>query len=242
MDNCCDSIMKYLVFFFNFIFFVAGIALLGVGIYIQVTFKSYFDFIGDTYVNASIVIIIVALIIFVVAFFGCCGACTENSCMMMTFAFFMALILIAELGVAITVYVLRGEVETTISENLKKGLQNYGKSEYEGVTKAWDALQKDFKCCGIESYKDWGEVDKFNKTGATPDSCCKEQTDKCGNDALNDPSNINKEGCRDAFKGKLKDNALIIGGIAIGFALAQVIGVIVSCCLSKNMKNQNQHV
>ncbi len=39
MDNCCDSFMKYILFFINFILFCIGIALVAVGAYVQITVK-----------------------------------------------------------------------------------------------------------------------------------------------------------------------------------------------------------
>ena len=38
---------------------------------------------------------------------------------------------------------------------MKVGMQNYNKSGHDGVTQTWDIMQKDFKCCGVESYENW---------------------------------------------------------------------------------------
>jgi hypothetical protein len=58
-------------------------------------------------------------------------------------------------------------------------------------------VQTDFKCCGVENYKDWHNV-TFGKTGNVPDSCCKDFTSGCGQDVLNDPILADKvfnDGC-----------------------------------------------
>ena len=62
-------------------------------------------------------------------------------------------------------------MKTEITKNMEKGLQNYGSEGFEGVTTTWDLVQKDFKCCGVEDWKDWRNVTQFSD-GAVPDSCC----------------------------------------------------------------------
>jgi hypothetical protein len=47
MANCCDSMLKYIVFLFNFAFFATGCILIGIGAYVQIQMKSYFDFLGN---------------------------------------------------------------------------------------------------------------------------------------------------------------------------------------------------
>jgi hypothetical protein len=47
MGNCCDNMLKYIVFLFNFAFFATGCILIGIGAYVQIQMKSYFDFLGN---------------------------------------------------------------------------------------------------------------------------------------------------------------------------------------------------
>ena len=67
---------------------------------IVTTFKfqmsDYLNYFDDSYVNASVLFIVLGAIVLILGFFGCCGACTENSCMMFTFATLLALVVIAE--------------------------------------------------------------------------------------------------------------------------------------------------
>ena len=74
--NCCDSMLKYIVFLCNFIFFLTGCAVLGIGIYVQLTMSDYYDFLEEKYFGSSIILMVVGGVILIVAFFGCCGACT----------------------------------------------------------------------------------------------------------------------------------------------------------------------
>ena len=91
MDNCCDSMLNKLVAIFDFFLFLIGATLIGVGAYIHVKMSDYL-----TYFDASVLFIVLGAIVLILGFFGCCGACTENSCMMFTFATLLALVVIAE--------------------------------------------------------------------------------------------------------------------------------------------------
>ena len=91
MDNRCDSMLYKLVAILDFFLFLIGATLIGVGAYIHVKMSDYL-----TYFDASVLFIVLGAIVLILGFFGCCGACTENSCMMFTFATLLALVVIAE--------------------------------------------------------------------------------------------------------------------------------------------------
>merc|ERR1712020_881543 len=110
----------------------------------------YLDFLNKSYLNAAIVLMIIGGVILIVAFFGCCGACTENACMMYTYGTLRALILIALIGVTVTIVVYKGDVEEIVKKNMEKAMKNYNNETAKGVKETWDLLQKDVKCCGTE--------------------------------------------------------------------------------------------
>ena len=64
----------------------------------------------NAYISSAIVLIVLGAIIMIVAFFGCCGACTENACMMYTYGTLLALILIALIGVTVTIVVYKASI------------------------------------------------------------------------------------------------------------------------------------
>ena len=98
MENCCESLVKYFMVFFNILFILAGCVLIGFGAWSQIDAKDYLNFLGDNYVNTPIFLMIVGGVIFVVAFMGCCGAWKESKCLIYTYAFFLAVILVAQVS------------------------------------------------------------------------------------------------------------------------------------------------
>merc|ERR1711902_448205 len=99
MDDCCGSCWKKLVIAFNTIFLICGLALLGAGIYFQLTLEGFSAILGNENINPGTLLIIIGGITVIIAFFGCVGACCENrcgACMLKTFGSLVALLLLIE--------------------------------------------------------------------------------------------------------------------------------------------------
>jgi len=226
MENCCESIVKYFIFIFNFLLAVSGLALIGVGAYVQIQADNFLIFLGDNYVNTPIFLIIVGVVIFAVSFFGCCGALCENRCMIYTYSILLAVIIIAEIGTGIAGYILKDQLKAKLTNNMKEGLKNYNETSLDGVT--WDLVQADLHCCGVEGPTDWQ---------TTPDSCCVGgAVTGCGKN-----SSVKKyqTGCLSLLDSKFIENIYIVAGAAIGVAFVQFLGVIFACCIGKSISRSN---
>lgn len=60
--------------------------------------------------------------------------------MLYTYATLMALILLVEVGLAVTIYIFKGKAREFVSEAMKEGMKNYddtAKSEHGGVKETW---------------------------------------------------------------------------------------------------------
>jgi CD63 antigen len=219
--------------FWNILFTLAGCILIGFGAWSQLGARDYLNFLGENYVNTPIFIIIVGGVIFVVAFFGCCGAWKENKCMIYTYAVFLVLILIAQIGAGIAAYMLKGDLDTEVNKNMIDGMDNYGKEGYNGVTDTWDIVQKNLKCCGVEGKSDWFKHNITTADGFTPDSCCEGgQKEDCGE---KEEAQKYSQGCYQLFREQFVDNIAIIGGVALGVAGVEFLVVLIACCLGKRM-------
>jgi len=236
--GCCDTMLRYIVFLINFVFFMASVALIAIGAYISINMKSYLDFLDDNYTNASLVLIIIGAIIMIVAFFGCCGACTESPCMMYTYGTLMALILISLIGVAITIVVFKDDVKTLVEEKMKEGMQKYDASESGGVTETWNIIQHESKCCGVEGFKDWENTPFYQKSNGVPDSCCVQESKDCGKGAIQNPDNIYQEGCFAKFENTIVGNVAWAIGIGVAVAVLILIGICIACCQARTMKER----
>ncbi|GLV32500.1 Tetraspanin 39D [Carabus blaptoides fortunei] len=227
--------VKYLLFCFNLIFAVSGIVIITVGSIGLYYSDHYSEFVDGSYKSVPIFLIIVGVIVFVVAFFGCCGAVLEKHCMIITFAVFLLVIFTLELAVGIAGYVRRSEVADMLENNFNASLAEY-KTNPELRT-SWNTVQNDFKCCGIKGPSDWKAV--YN-SDELPYTCCENNSkdDKCTTSS----KNVFKNGCLPSLKEVLQSKAYVIGGVAIGVALIQLIGVVCACCLARSIKKEYETV
>ncbi|KAM4048126.1 CD63 antigen [Anomaloglossus baeobatrachus] len=223
--------VKYLVFFFNFLFWICGCALIGLGIYVLVQVHNPQVFKNASIFGPPIVIIAVGVVIFFISFFGCCGAAKENYCMVTTFAVLLGLIFLVEIAAAIAGYVYRNQVQNAFSDTITDGMKNYNSSTE--AKKGIDDLQKSFQCCGANNFTDWKNYDPFKGTNDVPDSCCKTPSTNCGKNL----TNIYTVGCVPQIENMLKTRIGIIAGVALGIAFFEILGIVFACCLMKGIRS-----
>ncbi|XP_077074639.1 CD63 antigen [Siphateles boraxobius] len=221
--------VKYLLFFFNFIFWLCGLALIVLGTLVRISFSNM-AIIKD-YSGSPLVLIIVGVVIFFIAFFGCCGAWKENHCMVTMFAVLLSLIVITEIGTAIAGYVYREKLPGFLDKSFKSMIAGYNKTEDRD---SLDALQKQLKCCGGNSSDDWVN---FSSTNSVPDSCCKNFTKGCGIGAMHDGKKIYTEGCKPKLEKIVKENILWFAVGALVVAFVQITGIVLACILMQAIRS-----
>ncbi|XP_049807583.1 23 kDa integral membrane protein-like isoform X1 [Schistocerca serialis cubense] len=224
------SCVKYLLFTFNLLFVISGIVIVSVGALALSNFSSYDTFFGGSVIAGPVLLLIVGIIVFIVAFFGCCGALKENHCMVVTFSVLLLIIFAMELGGGIAGYVLKDVLKDDLDTQLNSTLYKYESNE--DIKKAWDIMQTDLNCCGINGPDDW------NKAGLkVPASCCPsyDLNEMCASKQYD-------KGCMDALEKLISHHAVVLGGVGIGIAFVQLVGVILACCLAKSIRKEYETV
>lgn len=226
--------VKFLLFFFNFIFWICGLALIVVGILVQLGMHKNVMIKDPSASGVPILLIAVGVVIFFIAFFGCCGAWKENYCMVTTFAVFLSLIIIIEIAAAIAGYVFRNKVSAVVQDSLTDMITNYSNSTAE-FKNSVDKLQIDLKCCGVNSSSDWRHYKP--EGNSVPDSCCVNVTSNCGVGTMTDANKVHQLGCHDAMEAFLKKNIMwvIVGALVIAFL--QIMGIVFACCLMRGIRS-----
>ncbi|XP_072265135.1 CD63 antigen [Pyxicephalus adspersus] len=223
--------VKYLIFLFNLLFWICGIALIGLGIYVQIYLNKTLAIKSASASGAPIVLIAIGVIIFFISFFGCCGAAKENYCMVTTFAVLLVLIFLVEIAAAIAGYVFRNEVQDIYRDSFKVSMGKYSNSS--SARDEIDEIQKAFHCCGANSSSDWRDYAPYTGSSTVPDSCCKEIKVGCGKDQ----ANIYTTGCVQGIDEWIKRNVGIIAGVALGIAFFEILGIVFACCLMKGIRS-----
>ncbi|KAF7393052.1 hypothetical protein HZH66_008885 [Vespula vulgaris] len=223
--SCGLGLIKYLLFIFNFIFSLCGLAILVVGILMHINLNNYKEVVQENVTVPSVTFIVIGSIIFVIAFFGCCGAIRESHCMTITFASFLLTILIVQIAVAIYAFVVFRESNINVNDTYREVFSRYWTSSTE--REIVNIIQSNLKCCGVDSYRDF-----YGFNGTIPSSCCETlQTSSC-------PEQLSFQvGCSPALKNFLIYAGKVLGGIAIGIASVELIGIIFALCLAQSIKN-----
>ncbi|XP_070695427.1 CD63 antigen [Pempheris klunzingeri] len=226
--------VKFLLFFFNFIFWLCGLALIVVGILVQMALHNTFMIRDASASGAPIVLIGIGVVIFFIAFFGCCGAWKENYCMVTTFAILISLVIIVEIAAAIAGYIFRNKLSTVVQDSLTEMIHSYknGTTEFR---RSVDKLQMDLKCCGVNSSSDWRG---FKPDGnSVPDSCCVNVTANCGIGTMANPAKVYQKGCHDAVEAFLKKNIQWVIVAALVIAFLQIMGIVFACMLMRGIRS-----
>ncbi|XP_063220881.1 CD63 antigen-like [Bacillus rossius redtenbacheri] len=233
-------VMKYLIFIFNLLFVIVGIILISVGGVIKAEYANYVWFLDNRFFSVPALLIATGVIIFVVAFFGCCGVVKENYCMVLTFSLLLIVIFILELSAGIAGYVLRDNAEQFLVGKLYASMDHYNATG--GSSVVWDNTQRLFGCCGVVNASDWS--DRYKQQGERlPVSCCHLVVQQWGGDPCTVRSgNLNEPGCLGALKVFVAGHAATLGGIGIGIAVIQLLGLVFACSLTKNFRKRDVSV
>lgn len=241
MDGCMANLLKYLLFGSNFIIFVIGCVVLGLGIYALVDGASLVSLVdqsevGDSiditaFTSAAYIFIVVAVFVVILTFFGCCGAIKESKCMLGTYFVLILVMFIVMIAGAVLGYSTSMD---KLEDALQKTMPYYSESpnaedpKQVSVSEAWDEVQESLKCCGTylnknsnATYSGNSWIDHSNGTySATtefkvPKSCCTE-FDKV-DDCRKNPLSFNATGCLDKLEDTFHDNknTFLIAGIVI---------------------------
>jgi len=200
MDGCLANLLKYLLFGSNFVIFVIGCVVLGLGIYALVDGASLVSLVDQSgvsddinitaFTSAAYIFIVVAVFVVILTFFGCCGAIKESKCMLGTYftlilVMFIVMIVGAVLGYSTSMNKLQDALFKT-QPRYKDNVDSCTECDdsVKAITKAWDEVQESLKCCG--TFLDSGNnswtieqegkaaypVTVEGKTFVVPKSCC----------------------------------------------------------------------
>ncbi|KAH9492352.1 hypothetical protein Btru_026305 [Bulinus truncatus] len=245
-------ILKYSIFLLTFIFWVASITGIAFGVWMLMSNKVFIDDVTDLFLDPYVLLSFVAGIIFLISFFGCVGALRENILLLNLFYITLTVVLVMEGLMSTLVFLFytmpefRQAVKVGPEEVLKKAVKDY--FDNDGIRHWIDTVQKEFQCCGVSmsnsGYLDWQENIYFNCSKHNPSvyrcsvplSCCIFEPGeyinyRCGADIMNKEESyilhmINTKGCMKSFGEWLGKNDVVIGYVALGVIIPQILGVV----------------
>ncbi|VDN11097.1 unnamed protein product [Dibothriocephalus latus] len=193
----------------------------GFGIYLVI--ESLKSTITQT-IGVSSFVLAVGLLVFLLGFLGCIGACTENVCMLKTFAEIITVLIILEITAGILLFVYREKIEELTAKNIQyriKQILTAGSVNMAGAQSALDHLQSLLKCCGGEGPQDWKNQE--------PDSCCAYVITSC--------QQMYAQGCGEALYNVLKDKTLAMAIIIVLLAFLEIGAIVAACVLAEKLSS-----
>ncbi|NXW88488.1 CD63 protein, partial [Alopecoenas beccarii] len=249
--------VKFLVFIFNFIFWVCGVALVAIGIYAQLALDKALAVSSASAAGSPIAILVLGIVIFFVSFFGCCGAWKESYCMVTTFAVLLSIIFLVEVAAAIAGYVFKDKVGMLMGG--RPGGLGQWHSPPPDPLGCVSSPPSQFRCCGANNYTDWSTIERFRANDTVPRSCCSSNATSCNvhptpetvYEKVRPPpcppamlrgvwpplSRSAPQGCLQSIEAWMKKNILIVAAVALGIAFFEILGIIFACCLMKGIRS-----
>jgi hypothetical protein len=214
--GCGATCSKVILITFNFLFWLSGVALLVLGIWIVAdpSVENNLRMVEDP--DASLImtkylafaLIAIGGLVFVIGFLGCCGALKENKCLLGLYLFFLIIIAGAEIAAGVLGFIQKDKIEKKISAtlNTKWGKHDNGTAN-TATEDAIKYVQEQLKCC---------RPDPIPEDKAAPEEC-----------------NGHKAGCIEKLRDWVKGNAPILIGVACGFGGLEIFGIICAICLCR---------
>ncbi|XP_029996347.1 CD9 antigen isoform X2 [Sphaeramia orbicularis] len=168
----CGVVCKYILFIFNLIFAVVGIALLGLGLWLRFSnsTRGIFEIQelnSSTFVIGVTVLIVLGSVMLIVVSFGDYGACSEKTCALQVFSGLVAFLAGLEIVIGVLAYSKSDEVGLRIAEFYSSLYALYVSSGGDpaiGVILTF--IHNALHCCGVTGVK---VIEIAQKTCPKPD-------------------------------------------------------------------------
>jgi len=237
---CSYSIVKYLLFIFNFVFWLSGAALLGLAVYIRIDpdLGTAVEVAGVSIYTGSDILIGTGAAMLLVGFFGCFGAIKESACLLGLYFTCLLLVFGVEVGIGIWAFVNFSSVGEAVSGAIAK----------IDVTETTFQIniQQTFKCCGTnvtcEAFPSSIPLNCACVDPGTGTSCDTiANLTACAVTAGGDTSElIYTTPCSTAISDFIEENVTLLGGISLGIGVAEVLGMMVSLWLCCKIRNKDR--
>lgn len=249
-----SRVVKYLLFVFNFIFWVIALVMVAIGVYARVM-KHAETALACLSVDPAIMLLVVGVLMFIITFCGCVGSLRENICLLQTFCICLTVIFVLQLAAGVLGFVFSDKARNKVTDIINNAIVHY--RDDIDLQNLIDFGQREFGCCGGVTYTDWSQNMYFNcnmgnpsrESCSVPFSCCIISKDKevintmCGQgmqelEYLEAANHIYTNGCIDKLVNWIHSNLFLLGGIALGLAIPELVGMFLSQILINQIKDQ----
>lgn len=206
--------VKYLLFAFNFIFWLSGLLVLAVGLWLRFDPDTVELLTGDAAPSTFFIAVYILLgaggLMMVVGFFGCFGAVRESQCLLASFFACLLIIFGAEITAGVFGFLNKEQIAEEVQKFYSSSIADINDMNGTAIALIY---HKTLNCCG----------------GSTPETTS----------ALCPGDIEDTQDCLKAIEDFFNEKLHIIGYIGIGIAGVMIIGMIFSmvlCCAIRNSR------
>ncbi|KJH43859.1 tetraspanin family protein [Dictyocaulus viviparus] len=155
----CVKTLRSLVFIFNLFFWIAGIIIIGLGVWLlwDPVASDFFALHSTHHGSFQIVGWLLLAAGAITTFVGCCGCCGAwkmNQGALVGFFVVLVIVFCFELAAAYMAYSKQETIQQYIESSMYDTIRNRYASD-ANYKSAFDTIQREFECCGVKSYADW---------------------------------------------------------------------------------------
>lgn len=204
--------VKYLLFVFNFIFWLSGLLVLAVGLWLRFDPETVKLLTGDEAPSTFFIAVYILLgaggLMMIVGFFGCFGAVQESQCLLASFFACLLIIFGAEITAGVFGFINKEKISEEVQKFYSSSVAEISNSN--GTAAVYHQI---LNCCG----------------GSSPETTA----------ALCEDASEDTQDCLTAISGFFDQKLHIIGFVGIGIAGVMIIGMVFSmvlCCAIRNSR------
>ncbi|XP_064603240.1 tetraspanin-9-like [Liolophura sinensis] len=235
------SIAKLIFLIFNCIFWLMGVIIFILGVYVKLRKEAYLYLLPSNEASVAVSLAIAAgIIVFTTGTIGFLGIWMKNQCMLLLYFVLVLVIFCLEIAAGIIAVIYWNRINGDSSadrlewqNDFMTTLRDPSRREY------WDYVQRDLSCCGVTEYRDWHNYASTQLYYAVPDSCCQVEYVGCGQAG----GQLSwQEGCYTKLEEKVlaQDSIIMIAASGIALGVLQIALMITSLLYLKHLRSDHK--
>ncbi|XP_060794975.1 leukocyte antigen CD37 [Neoarius graeffei] len=228
----CLSITKYFLFLFNLIFFLLGLSILGLGVWIACSETIP----TPRYLSLSLLsylLVISGSVTVLLGFFGSLGALKEVKCMLAIYFILLTVLLAAQIIGTVLLFTQKSALVSSVEKHVLDIIKSFEKndSSLQHFHTSLEFVQREAQCCGWNGKDDWDNI---------PSSCYYKNatvngtvqiSNFCLHTISNNTCGVYEQNCGEIIKNWINEHLMIILGVVLALAVVEICGTILSMCL-----------
>ncbi|CAK1550064.1 unnamed protein product [Leptosia nina] len=222
--------LKTFLFVFNFMFWLAGLLILVIGLWAEFDLYKYMELSPDFSGTAPLVVIGVSGLSLIISSIAFSCIVKGQPVLLYIYGGFMICIFMMEVGMCSSIVCFRDTFAQGLYDGLTQTIKNYDSKRTN-----LDIAQTRMHCCGVTNYTDWM---KMSPQRVIPTSCCIDTT-HCVTANYND---VYQRGCFEVIAEYVKTNMTVIVAVAVLTSILPLFGAVVACCLANYIRSSQYDV